>query len=206
MSESLYPTSWRASSGWQMASETRPILTILPLLAGADLRWIRDRESPGRGYLLQAGGELVGRLHFSDPLDSTATGESAVGSWIFMEEGLLRPRVSVRSLPGKRHVAVYRCGLLGLSGHLEFGDGRRFCWRKRGLHRSDCCFENAQGMPLVAVEAECCRSWLFGSRFMAGLVRIEPGACALSELMLLLLLSWYLLVLPESRAGYGGSP
>jgi hypothetical protein len=184
----------------QTTSEEGPALAAFPLPAGADLFWIKCAEPPCLNYQLQAGDDVVARLRFSHPLDSAATGESATGAWTFAEESLLRPHVSVRTLPGKRPLAAYRSGFLGLSGQLEFVDGRRFCWRRWGLHTWDCCFENAQGTSLVAVDAKCCRSWLFGSRLMGGLVRIEPGADALSELMVLVLLSWYLLVLPCNEA------
>jgi hypothetical protein len=183
-----------------------PALATLSLPAGADLLWVKCTQPPCLHYQLQAGGDVVARLRFSHPLDSAATGECATGAWIFVEEGLLRSHVSVRSLPDRKPLAAYRSGLLGQPGLLEFVDGRRFCWRRRGLHASDRCFENAQGTSVVAVEAECCQSWLFGSRLRGGQVRIEPGTHALSELMVLVLLSWYLLVLPCNEAAFRCPP
>lgn len=185
----------------QVGSEMAPALKPLAPAASADLRWIRTQEPQGCCYHLQAGGDRVARLCFRDPLDWSATGESASGSWLFVEEGLLRPYVVVRSLSDDRTVAACRSGLLGRSGRLELADGRYFCWRRGRFRAWECCVENAQGAALMAVEAECQRSWLSGPRLMGGRVRITPGAVALPELMLLVLLSWYLLVLPEYRAG-----
>ncbi len=196
----IYQTGVSAWHRPQVGSETAPAFKPLAPAASADLRWIRTQECPGCSYLLQAGDDRVAHLHFRDPLDWSATGESASGSWLFVEEGLLWPHIVVRSLPDDLPVATFRSGLLGRSGRLELANGRCFCWRRGRFRSWECCVENAQGAALMAVEAECRRSWLSGPRLMGGRVRITPGAVALPELMLLVLSSWYLLVLPEYQA------
>jgi hypothetical protein len=184
-----------------MSKEGLAFAALTPLLP-ADLCWVKSREPAGVHYQLRTESDLVASLRFSDPLDSAATGESANGAWILVEEGLLRPHISVRTMPGDRPLAAYRSRPLGLSGYLDFLDGRRFCWKRSGLRTFACRFDNAQGTPLVAVEGECSKSWLFGSRLLRGFVRIEPCAYNLSELMPLVLLSWYLMVLPRNEAGF----
>jgi hypothetical protein len=183
-------------------SNERSAFTVLSSLAGTDLCWVKSREPACVHFQLRAGSDVVASLRFRDPLGTAATGESANGAWFFVEEGLLRPYVSVRTGPGETPLAAYRSTLLGFSGYLDFIDGRRFCWRRLGVRTPACCFDNAQGAPLVAVEVECCRSWLFGSRLIGGNVRVEPDAYMLSELMLLVLLSWYLVVLPRHEARF----
>lgn len=191
----------RQTVPWGIHQTGMPALKPLTPAASADLHWIRTQEPPGCCYHLQAGGDRVAHLRFCDPLDSTATGESASGSWLFVEEGLLRPHIVVRSLSDDRPVAAFRSGLLGRSGRLELADGRCFCWRSGCFRSWECWVENAQGAALMTMETECCRSWLSGPRLIGGRVRITPGGAALPELMLLVLSSWYLLVLPEHQTG-----
>ena len=190
----------------QTMSSDRLVFAVLTSPARADLCWVESREAPCIQFELLAGNDIVASLRFTDPPNSMATGQSASGAWVFEDEGLVIPRISVRSVPGGVPLAAYRAGFLGLAGHLEFFDGRRFCWRRVGLGTQACRFENAAGAPLIAVEIECCRSWLFGSRVIGGLVCIEPHSYVLSELMLLVLLSWYLSVLPGYCARFQVSP
>lgn len=174
--------------------------------AGADLHWMESPERECIQFELLAGRNVVANLRFSDPPSSTAIGQIASGAWVFADEGFVRPCISVRSVPGDVRLATYRSRFAGLSGHLEFFNGPKFRWRRLGLGNRGCRFENAVGESLVAVEIKCCRSWLTGSRVIGGLVCVEPHACILSELMLLVLLSWYLIVLPGYYVRFQISP
>jgi hypothetical protein len=145
-------------------------------------------------FSLQTGEDIVATLRLSDPAGSVATGRSASEAWSFEDEGLVKPCVLARLLPEKVPLAVHQCKFPGLPSSLEFPDGRRFRWRRLGFFTRAYRFEDAENKPLIVVRFDCCRSWLSGSRVIRGSVDIQPKAYMLSELTLILLLSWYLIV------------
>ena len=164
------------------------------------LCWVELREVPCTQFELRAGDDAVAGLRFSDPAGFVAIGESASGAWILSDEGLIGPRITVRSAADQVVLAVYKPKLLGLPGALEFFDGRKFYWRRLGLFSAAYRFDDAEGKPLIVVRYECSRSWLFGPRVLRGFVEIEPHTDMISELMPLLLLSWRLILLQHNDA------
>lgn len=173
---------------------------ILPVETG--LCWVEGRELACTQFELRAGEDAVAGLRFSDAAGFVAIGESASGAWILTDEGLIGPRISVRSAADQVVLAVYKPKLLGLPGILEFFDGRKFYWRRLGLFSAAYRFDDAEGKPLIVVRCKCSRSWLFGPRVFRGFVEVEPDAGVMSELMPLLLLSWYLILLQRNDARF----
>jgi hypothetical protein len=181
-----------------MADEGLPLGALTPLVE-TGLCWVGEKGLSFTKFELRAGEDIVARLRFSDAAGSVAIGESARGDWIFANEGLMKPCITVRSMADQVALAVYKPRLVCLPGTVEFLDGRRFCWRRIGLFPAAYRFDDAEGKPLMVIRFRCCRSWLFGPREFRGLVKIEPHAYAVSELMPLLLLSWYLVVLQRNK-------
>jgi hypothetical protein len=178
--------------------------TMPPVETG--LCWVEREERTCAQFELRAGEELVASLRFCDPAGLAAVGESSDGAWMLVDEGLLRPRIIVRSLPDDDAVAIYKPRSFGRAGTLAFLDGRQFHWRRLGFLATSYRFEGAAGSPVIAIGLECRRSWLFGPREFRGFVEIEPRTASIGELLPLLLLSWYLVVLQRASERFRSLP
>lgn len=180
-------------------SESRDRFTFGALMpwAEADLCWEECKEQALANYELRSGEEVVARLRFRDPAGLVAIGEAAGGAWSLTDEGMVRPRIRIRSLADQGTLAVYKSRLPGLPGSLEFPDGRQLCWRRLGLRVAAHRFEDAQGTPVVVVRCRCKRSWLSGPRVTKGLVEVESHAYGIADLIPLLMLAWYLIVVQQ---------
>jgi hypothetical protein len=187
-------------------SSDRVVLGATTPPVESDLCWVEGDERACAHFELRAGEESIASLRFCDPAGLAAVGESKAGAWILVDEGLLRPRIIVRSLPDDTAVAVYRPRPLGHTGTLAFLDGREFHWRRLGFLATSYRFEGTDGSPVVAIGLESRRSWLFGPREFRGLVAIEPRTTSIGELLPLLLLSWYLVVLQQANERFQSLP
>jgi hypothetical protein len=186
----------QAQSGDRFTSET------LIDLAEAGLCWVETKDPALADFELRSGEAVVASLRFRDAAGFVAIGESAGGAWTLTDEGLVRPRVRLTSLDDQATLALYKSRLPGLAGTVQFFDGRRLCWRRFGFCATTYRFVDAEGRPVVAVRCQCSRSRLFGPRVTKGFVEIEPHAYGTMELILLLLLGWYLTVVQKNSVRF----
>jgi hypothetical protein len=179
--------------------DEQPILRPLVSAAEGDLCWVESREHPCMEFHLLTAEDIVASLTFLDPAALTAVGRSLGEAWVLADEGLLRPRITIRSLTDQCVLAVYRPRLLCLPGVLELVDGCTFHWRRVGFLPATYRFDGLKGQPLVTTRFECCRSWLFGRKEFRGFVEIGADAHMMSDLVPVLLFSWYLITLPRLK-------
>jgi len=171
-------------------------------LAEAGLCWVEGKDPAFADFELRSGEEVVAGLRFRDPAGFGAVGQSADGAWTLTDEGLVRPRVRVRSRGDTETLALYKSRLPGLAGTVRLFDGRRLCWRRFGFWSRTYRLEDADGRPVVTVNFECSRSRLFGQRVTKGSVELEPQTYGSRELILLLLLGWYLTVVQRNSVRF----
>jgi hypothetical protein len=151
----------------------------------ASLSWsqINSRE-----YQLRGDGRVLGVLRIDDSFDSSMTGEIGARRWTFKRTGLIR--ISVR---------VYAecdgadCATLVQSGAGEyivsFPDGQSLRWKQtNNQRRQEWGFFDCDGTALIVFVP-----MVADSGYQAR-VKVSTAGHALSNLDLLLLLGWYVLV------------
>lgn len=153
-----------------------------------DLLWTQPRRLDA-SYRLAQGPRTVATLRFASGLGSRATGEGGGSRWTFKRVGFFRPRVTVRIEGSEVDLAVFELGW-SWSGFLSFSSGRRYRWTSLSFWRLAWAFVHEDGCPLVHF-----------SRYARGRrgapVHVERAAKDVPDLMILLLLGWYLLVLMD---------
>jgi hypothetical protein len=155
-------------------------------LIGEQLKWVQ----PGAlkmHYELRAADELAASLHFRSSFGSFATAESADGCWTFKRVGFWQTGVTVRHCGGNDDIAIFRNNTWSGGGTLEFPDGGRILastnfWQTRFE------FKTESGETLVEFETG-------GLIHISAIVEIKPGAVAMPELPLIVMLGWYLVVM-----------
>jgi hypothetical protein len=157
----------------------RPITAV----AGQELLWVQP-VADQRAYELRAGEEVVATLGWQRR--SLAVAEAAGHLWTFKRQGLWHPRVTVRAAGTDVDVAVFHPSWMG-GGTLELAPGRRLVLR----WQTEWVWQDEVGATLV--------------HFTEGPVEITPSAASLSDLSLLVLLGWYLLVLFAEDAAFAGA-
>jgi hypothetical protein len=162
-------------------------MTLVPLSSvdRSGLRWLRDRDHPD-AFSLLSGDATVATLEWQARGASVATLRSAAGEWTLKRGGFLNPHILVRS-EGKV--------LARLSVHFNYhqiditgGSSYRF-------HRAGMLVPAWQVTSKDAKEVLHVEPVREGRHLSAGAAMVAPDAAALPELLLLLVLSWYFIVL-----------
>ena len=150
------------------------------------LRWLRTAESPAE-YTLLAGDAPVAVLTWESQGGSRAMGKTADGEWRFERRGLLSPRLTVRPSNGDAPVARLTLRL----GHhdVEVGGGGTYRLNRGSLLVPAWKVTAADGGERAHIEPG-----REGRRLSGGAV-LTTGSTPANELLLVVLLSWYLIVL-----------
>ena len=175
-------------------------MKALSSTVGTDLYWMQPAGLDNRWFELRAGGSLVATLGFESLCDSLARAESADGSWTFRRVGILNPRVTVRKAGEEASLAIYTPRWTGREGTLEFPDGRVFGWVQANFWATKFQITDAAGYSWVSFESGAEKSRLSDIFKTQARVEIDLRGRALSELPLLVLLGWYLVILQKQDA------
>jgi hypothetical protein len=162
--------------------------------AGKELTWVQPARTQ-QAFELQAGDEVVASLRFERT--SLAIGEADGHRWTFKREGFWHPRVTVRVPDSDDNTAIFQPSWSG-GGTLEL-PGRILRFGAANFWHSQWDWQEGDKQLLVHFKSH------HGFMKMEGQVEIEPEAVALSELSLLVVLGWYLLVLFARDAASGGA-
>jgi hypothetical protein len=154
-------------------------------LAGQELVWAQPSRTT-QAFELHAPNEVVGTLAFKR--SSLAEGVAEDRQWTFKREGFWHPQVTVRVAGSDTNVAVFKPSWGG-GGTLEIAPGRLLHFGAANFWHSQWDWQDPDGTPLVHFKSHQ------GFLKMEGQVEMEPGAMALPELSLLIVLGWYLLIL-----------
>lgn len=158
---------------------------IQPNTIPGSLSWshINSRE-----YQLHGEGRVVATLKIDDDLDSSMVGECGTCKWTFKRTGLFKFSISVVA-----DCEGTDCATLVESGAGEyqvfFPGGESLRWKRTSTPwQEEWGFFDSAGMPLIifvpkVIDSECRAS-----------VRVSAAGRALSNLDLLVLLGWYILV------------
>lgn len=155
-------------------------------VAQQELVWVQPARLK-QGFELQAMDEVVATLQFER--SSLATAETAEQQWTFKREGFWHPQVTVRLPDSDDNVAVFKPSWMG-GGSLEISEGRLLRFGAANFWHSQWDWSDTESQAtLVHFKSRA------GLMKTDGQVDIESEAVTYSELPLLVVLGWYLLIL-----------
>lgn len=140
-------------------------------------------------FELHAGDTVVATLRFEHA--SLTVGEGDGHRWTFKREGFLHPRVTVRLPDSNDNAATFQASWSG-GGSLELPD-RVLRFGAANFWHSQWDWQDGDKHSLVHFKNQ------HGFLKMEGHVVIEPGAAAVPELPLIVVLGWYLLAWRRRR-------
>ena len=179
------------------------VIFMEPLTSNHDskLSWVQPKTFE-RQFELRAGGKLFGTLRLEKALGTLATAHAATGTWTFKRSGFLNPRVTVREAGGETDAAVFWPRVWG-GGWLDYPTGKRFQWKSMNFWGSAWAFTGMQGETVFTMRPGSEESRLSDLLKNQALVDVDAHAYDLTELPLLLMLGWYLMIMQheESTAG-----
>ena len=165
------------------------------------LSWVQPRTFE-RQFELRAAGSLFGTLRFEKALGTLATASTATGIWTLKRSGFLNPRVTVREAGREDDIAVFWPRLWG-GGWLDYPTGKRFQWRSMNFWGSSWGFTGMQGEPVFTMKPGSQEAKLADLLKTQALVDIDAHAYDVTELPLLLVLGWYLMIMQQEESTAG---
>jgi hypothetical protein len=160
---------------------------------GSELLVVQPRLFERR-FELRSGTALLATLSFESTLGTLATAETATEAWTFKRVGFLNPRVTIRERDREVDLAAFWPKVWG-SGWLGLADGRRFQWKSLGFWSRAWGFTDASDEFLFTLKPGAEESGLSDLLKTQAVVVVAPHAYGLTELPLLLMLGWYLMIL-----------
>jgi hypothetical protein len=153
-----------------------------------------------RSFELRAGEELAGTLAFRSSFGSLALARTAESAWTFKRVGSFSPRATAR-LEGSEHdLVAYTPRWSGQSGEITLEGGERLRFAAAGFWGTRFALSDAAGQTLATFGPEP-EAHRFSDLFRAqAIVSVDPAASARSDLGLLLLFGWYLVILHNEDA------
>jgi hypothetical protein len=166
-------------------------------LSGLLLKWGQPSLLK-REYELRTGdGELVATLHFRSSFGSFATADSPYGCWTFKRVGFWQTKATVRSCGSDDDIAIFTNNTWSGGGTLEFSDGRTFR-ATTNFWQTKFEFETEAGEKLIEFQTS-------GLLHLSATVQIYPSFVTATELPLLVMLGFYLIVMLHSDAAAVGA-
>lgn len=163
-------------------------------LAGP-LVWKQDAARQRR-YALRAGEELIAELDFLKTFGTLARGLSATGAWTLKRTGFLSPVVTARREGEDEDCALYHPNFSASQGQLRLSSGEAFEFRMAGVWSRSAILVDNDRREVIRIHLK--------SEFSAG-ASVEVRLPETPGMDLLLLLTWYVLVLQSQdealRAG-----
>ena len=162
-------------------------LTSFSSVDRSALRWLRTAEGPVE-FTLSSADSPVATLRWKQRGGSLAAAETLGGVWTLKRGGFLNPHVTVRS---EGSDAVRARLTVHLNRHeLSVENGRSYRLRRAGMFVPAWKLTSDQGAEVLHIEPV-----REGGKLEAGAVLAAPTAVDLPELLLLMVLSWYFIVL-----------
>ncbi len=173
----------------------RPIGEVLSL----PLEFVQPRAAERR-FELRAGGELAGSLEFRSAFGSLALARAAGSSWTFKRVGFFSPRATARREGSTDDAAVYTPRWSGQEGEVVLATGERLRFGTANFWGTRFALGDAEGRTIATLGPEPDARRLSDLFRTQALVSVDPSAAVRSDLALLLLFAWYLVVLHHEDA------
>jgi hypothetical protein len=156
--------------------------------------WVQPKTFE-RKFELRLGDLIFARIDFQKMTGSLAVAECDSDRWTFKRVGFFNPRVTIRQEGTEVDRGIYTPKWSGASGTLQMADGTSYQWRSANFWATRMEWSDSTGKALVTF-----RSGVDNSKFSdvfktQATLEFSPEARPASELPLLVLLGWYLVIL-----------
>jgi hypothetical protein len=182
--------------GWIKAMDLQPF----PVDLSTQPQWVQPKTFERR-YRLMVDDQEVAALDFQSAFGSLAAAATSTDRWTFKRVGFFNPRVTVRREGSEADLAVYRPRWTGSEGRLEFADGRVLLWKTANFWATEYVFTMPEGDPLLLFRQGLEDGKLNDFFKAQARVVFQPESGLLTDLPLLVLLGWYLMILAQEDSG-----
>ena len=163
--------------------------------AGRDLVWEKPRAT-SKEFELRAGEEVLATLRWPKAWwSSLAEAASAGGEWTFERSGFWKPKTTIRAPGSETEQATFEQNWRG-AGVLQLPYGPAYRWEKESFWGARFVWKDATGNPLVRFRYRALKP---------GEVEVTPSAASVSDLPLLVVFGWYVLVTAVQSAAAAGA-
>lgn len=165
---------------------------------GKELTWLQP-DVYIEDYELCSGDGIIGTLKFRSKYGTMATAETADGQWTFKRVGFFSPKISIRQVGMDSEVATFKFGTWHEGGEVVLQDGTKYRATTNFWH-TRMAFIDDQDQILVKYPD-------IGGMFRRGItVKVYPEAANVDNLSVLVILSWYLVVMMQREASEVPTP
>jgi hypothetical protein len=162
-------------------------LVPFPSVDRSAMRWLRTGDGPIE-FTLSSGESPVAVLRWEKRSGSLAGADTADGQWTVKRSGFLNPHIVLR--PGGSASEVARVTVHWNYHRVDIPGHGSYRFHRAGVLVPAWQVTTDGGAEVVHIEPV-----REGRRLEGGAVLVSPGGAALPELPLLLILSWYFIVL-----------
>jgi hypothetical protein len=146
-------------------------------------------------YELRLNKDIYGTLKFPKSSGSLAEVETLDGKWSFKRIGVFHTKITIREFGKDNDIALFKPNLMASSGSLEFSNGNSFIWEAANFWATRFELKDTEGNLLVAFRAGVDDPKLKDWFKTQARVEITEQAKNFSELSLIVLLGWYLIII-----------
>jgi hypothetical protein len=170
----------------------------MSIVQGIPLHFVQPK-SLERCYELCSEEKHFGTLSLEKAFGTLATAEVAGDKWTFKRVGFLNTRVTIRHSDNDADLAIFWPKFAG-GGWLELSNGNKFQWKSTNFWSSTWAFVDAQNTIVFTMKPGN-EKFAFSDLFKTqAVIEIGAPAAGLSELPMLLMLGWYLMVMQQYDA------
>lgn len=151
------------------------------------LEW-QQESAFGRAYHLKSGESVLAEVAFKTMLGTLAEARTASGAWSFKRRGVFSSVVGARPLGEEREIATYQPNWSSSKGLLKLDSGEEFHLKSANIWASEWVLSSADGQEVLRYHNQ-------GFLKHGARLEIAERGKQHSRLELLIVLTWYILVL-----------
>ncbi|OGN90953.1 MAG: hypothetical protein A2Y88_14160 [Chloroflexi bacterium RBG_13_48_10] len=164
---------------------------------GSELYWVQPLTMRNN-FILRSGERIFGRLEFRSVFSSLVQAVAAHETWTFNQVGFISPRVIVRRSGSESDLASYQPKWTGTEGQIKLSRGEVYIWRVANFWSTRYAIANKDGTEIVTYQSGSDEKKISNLFKQQARVHITLEAWQLSELPLIVMLGWYLVILHYS--------
>jgi hypothetical protein len=161
------------------------------------MEW-RQPSAFNRNFELKTGDSQLASLKFLKTFGSLAEGCVLGEAWTFKRSGFLAPKASARVAGNEEDIITYEPNFTGTKGMMRMHNGEMLELKATNFWGSEWSLLNMRGEVFLQFH-------LKGMIRHGSSVAVQPAALDRKDLPLLLLFSWYIIVLHQQDSAAGAS-
>jgi len=166
------------------------------------LNWTQPKTTQ-QFFELKGNDDLFGTLLFPKSVGSLAEAETVEGKWTFKRIGFFTTKISVRKFGEEKDLAIFKPNLTASSGDLDFSGGKKYQWHASNFWGTRFEFKDEKGEVVLTfrsgIEDPKLKDW-FKTQAR---VEIAEDKINVTELPIMVLLGWYLIIVLQMDSSTG---